>query len=312
MKNHITIRLKTAAAVLMVGALCMAHAQTPIKDVLAQIDPATGKAKDTATEFSVSGVVAAKLALPDQKVLAFVHTPGEPALAVLADAKDGARLLPRNVLKLAGRLGEGPIGAVLVLSPGSLSVMESNKMFASVPVSETLFKDATALAGRYVQLTNVTFAPGKFDVSGKIKVKCAEGSEVTLLLGKAAANRDVPGETTDVFGVIVKSGNEWQLAVARLLPATRKQSQAIAEKRMCLSCHNPDTYQVGPAYRDVAAKYRNDPEAIGKLIAQMENGGTGKWGTNVMIPLKALVPPEEMKTLAHWVYSYRWDALLAE
>ena len=68
----------------------------------------------------------------------------------------------------------------------------------------------------------------------------------------------------------------------------------------------------GPAYRDVAAKYRNDPEAIDKMIAQMENGGTGKWGTNVMIALKTIVPPNDMKLLAHWIYSYRWDAVLAE
>ena len=290
----------------------MAWAQTPIKDVLAQIDPATGQAKDTATEFTVSGIVAARLVLPDDKVLAFVHNAGEPTMPVLTDAQGGEKLRPRNVVKLGGKMASGPFGANLVLTPGSVTLTESNKPFGSASVAGALFKDANAMNGRYVQLTNVTFASGKFDASGKAKVKAADGAEVTLLLGKAAANREVPGEATDVFGVVLKSGSEWQLVAARFLPVSRKVSQELATQRTCLSCHNPDTLQIGPAYRDVAAKYRNDPEAIGKMIAQMENGGTGKWGTNVMLSLKALVPPEDMKSLAHWIYSYRWDAVLAE
>lgn len=166
--------------------------------------------------------------------------------------------------------------------------------------------------GRYVQLTNVTFAPGRFDASGKAIVKTPDGSDVTLLLSKGVANRDVPADATDVFGVVIKSGSEWQLAAARFLPITRKASQELATLKTCLSCHNPDTRQIGPAYRDVASKYRNDPEAIKKMTAQMETGGTGKWGTNVMVSLKALVAPAEMNRLAHWIYSYRWDAVLAE
>jgi cytochrome c551/c552 len=285
---------------------------TPIKDVLAQIDPATGKAKGNTKEFTVSGIVAARVVLPGDKVLAFVHVAGEPALAVLADAKDAAPFQPRNLITAAGNLGEGPFGAALVVKSGSGAVTETNKPFTSAPVAAAVFKDASALAGRYVQLTNVTFAPGKFDASGHAKVKAADGSEVTLALGKGAANRDVPNEPADVFGVIVKSGGEWQLGAARFLPVNRKQCQEVATMRTCLGCHNPDMQVVGPAYRDVAAKYRNDPEALNKMILQMENGGTGKWGTNVMIALKTIVPPDDMKLLANWIYSYRWDAVLAE
>ena len=82
-----------------------ARSQTPIKDVLAQIDTATAKAKDTTKEYSVSGVVAARVVLPNGKRLAFLHTPGEPALAIVVDPEDGARLSPRNEVKLAGKLG---------------------------------------------------------------------------------------------------------------------------------------------------------------------------------------------------------------
>ncbi|MFO1476431.1 MAG: hypothetical protein U1F98_07255 [Verrucomicrobiota bacterium] len=311
MKNHISRKYVITAGLLACAAQLVCS-QTPIKDVIAQVDPATGKAKDAATEFSVTGIIAAKLVLPDQKVLAFVHNQGEPALAVLTDGKDGARLVPRDVVTLAGKLGDGPFGAALLLDAGSVSVTESNKPFTSASVAGALFKDASAMAGRYVQLTNVTFSASKFDASGTTKVKCQDGTEVALRVTKSITDREVPASATDVFGVVVKSGSEWQLVAARFLPVNRKACQELATQRTCLSCHNPDINVIGPAYRDVAAKYRNDPNAPSVFIAQMENGGTGKWGTNVMLSLKALVPPEDMKTLADWIYSYRWDALLAE
>ena len=311
MKNPVLEKCIIASSLLACGAQFIC-AQTPIKDVLAQIDPATGKAKDTATEISVTGIVASKLMLPDQKVLAFVLNPGEPALGVLTDSKDGAQFVPRNVVKLTGKLGDGPLGAALLLNSGSVSVTESNKPFTSTSVAGALFKDASAMAGRYVQLTNVAFSTPKFDSTGVAKVKCADGAEVPIILSKNIADRNTPSGATDVFGVVVKAGSDWQLAAARFLPVNRKECQELATQRTCLTCHNPDVKNVGPAYRDVAAKYRNDPNAISTFIAQMENGGTGKWGTNIMIPLKALVPPDDMKTLANWIYSYRWDALLAE
>lgn len=311
MKNYIP-RTCVATAVLLACAAQLVCAQTPIKDVLAQIDPATGSAKDTATEFAVSGIVAARYVAAPDKVVAFIHNAGEPALAVSTDLQGAEKLVPRNVVKLAGKLGNGPFGAALQLNPASVSLVESNKPFKSNPINGAAFQDAAAFQGQYVVLNNVSFTTAKFDASGITKVKTADGAEVTVLLSQGAANHEAPTEATDLFGIVVKAGAEWQLVAVRFLPVSRKASQELATQKTCLGCHNPDTATIGPAYRDVAAKYRNDPDTISKLIAQMENGGTGKWGTNVMIPLKALVPPEEMKTLAHWVYSYRWDALLAE
>lgn len=299
-------------AISLLFAPHLAFSQTPIKEVLADIDPATGKAKDPAKEYSVSGIVAARHVLSGQQVLAFVHNPGEPCLTVLADTKDAPLLAPRNVVKVTGKLGDSPWHAALMTAPGSVTLAETNKPFASLSVGPSAFKDAAAIAGRYVQLTNVTFTSPKFDATGLATVANAGGEKVTLRTGKTLAGRETPKGGTDVFGVVARSADEWQLIPARFLPINRRECQDLATKRTCLACHNPDTQVVGPAYRDVAAKYRNDPNAISTFISQMETGGTGKWGTNVMVPLKALVPPEEMQTLANWVYSYRWDALLAE
>jgi cytochrome c len=163
-----------------------------------------------------------------------------------------------------------------------------------------------------VQLTNVTFAVPKFDASGVIKVKGDTGIEATLLVSKAVAGRDVPSAPVNFYGIPVKTGGEWRLLAGRFLPVSGKTTLALATKHICITCHNPDTRLMGPAYRDVAARYRNDPEASAKLIAQMENGGTGQWCPVPMMGFKGKVPPEDMKQIAQWILGYRWDALLAE
>ena len=68
----------------------------------------------------------------------------------------------------------------------------------------------------------------------------------------------------------------------------------------CLSCHKPDAKVVGPAYKDVRAKYLHDPDAIEKIVDQIRHGGTGKWGTTVMPPFTA-VSDADAKRLAEWI-----------
>ncbi len=68
----------------------------------------------------------------------------------------------------------------------------------------------------------------------------------------------------------------------------------------CLSCHKPDVKLIGPAYKDVRAKYLHDPDAIEKIVDQIRHGGTGKWGTAVMPPFTA-ISDADAKRLAEWI-----------
>lgn len=68
----------------------------------------------------------------------------------------------------------------------------------------------------------------------------------------------------------------------------------------CLACHQPDKKVVGPSYKDVRAKYLHDPDAITKIMAQIQHGGTGKWGTAVMPPFTA-VSDADARRLAEWI-----------
>ncbi len=77
---------------------------------------------------------------------------------------------------------------------------------------------------------------------------------------------------------------------------------ALAKKHNCLACHSVDKKVVGPAYKDVAAKYKGDASAIDKLTAKVKNGGKGVWGGTPMPPNKK-VPDADIKALVTWVLS---------
>jgi cytochrome c len=293
-------------------ALAGPASAVPIEDILKKIDPLTGKASDTTTSFGITGVVSARAALPDGRVVAFVHPPNAQGVAVVASAADGARLIPRNEVELAGKLGDGPFGVAAVLAaPGSINVNATNKSAGTAEArGAEFFKDASALAGRYVSVTNVMFATATFDETGKATVK-SDAGEVPLIVTTGLKGKAPPAGAYNVFGVPVKVDGRWALVAARFISVNNKAAQAVAQKRTCFTCHNPDMKVVGPAYRDVAAKYKDDDGAIEKMIVQMEKGGTGKWGPVPMPPLGAVVPADERKQLAEWIWGYRWDAFLA-
>ena len=274
---------------------------------------ATGLVRAQDAGKSVTGIVTTRLVLPGDKTIAFVLVqPGQPTQPVLASGADAAALVPRNAITLTGTAATSAIGPALQVTAGSVAVSDTNQPFKSQTIAAADLKDATALADVYVQLPKVTFAAATFDASGTAQVKTEDGTAITLLVSKSAAGRATPKSATDVFGVVVKNGGEWRIVATRFLPVNRKEIQDLATKYTCLTCHNPDTKVVGPPYRDVAASYRNDPDATTKIIAQITNGGTGKWGAIPMPPLKAVVPPDDMARLAEWILGYRWDAILAE
>ena len=79
--------------------------------------------------------------------------------------------------------------------------------------------------------------------------------------------------------------------------------EALAKAKNCMSCHAIDKKLVGPAYKDVAAKYKGDAGAVDKLATKVKTGGKGAWGEIPMPPNN--VTPEEAKKLVTWVLSQK-------
>jgi len=272
-----------------------------------------------AQEKSISGIVTTRFVATDGSTTAFVLVdPAKPTVTVSASGAHASALTPRNQVTLTGAPTDGAFGAALQVKAGAVTIGETNQPFKSQPITAAAFKDASASAGNYVQLAGVTFVADKFDNAGTAQVKAEDGSFVSLLVSQGVAGRETPKGVTDIFGVVVKNGGDWKLVAARFLPANRKAMIELATKATCMGCHNPDTRVlngtplIGPAYREVAAHYRNDADAAAKLIAQMKNGGQGKWGQVPMPALAAVVQPDDMQKLADWILAYRWDAVLSE
>ena len=78
----------------------------------------------------------------------------------------------------------------------------------------------------------------------------------------------------------------------------------LAKAKNCFSCHAIGTKLIGPAYKDVAAKYAGQKDAEDKLTKKVMKGGTGVWGTMVM-PANPQVSEAEARTLVKWILSQK-------
>ena len=74
----------------------------------------------------------------------------------------------------------------------------------------------------------------------------------------------------------------------------------LAKAKNCMACHAVATKMVGPSYKDVAAKYKDNKDAVNVLAAKIQKGGSGVWGP-VPMPANAQVNEAEAKKLAAWV-----------
>ncbi|MBI3531732.1 MAG: c-type cytochrome [Burkholderiales bacterium] len=90
------------------------------------------------------------------------------------------------------------------------------------------------------------------------------------------------------------------LVAAVSVTAPAFADQALATSKNCMACHAVDKKLVGPAFKDVAAKYAGDKSAADKLAAKVIKGGAGVWGP-VPMPANPQVSEAEAKKLVAWV-----------
>ena len=93
-------------------------------------------------------------------------------------------------------------------------------------------------------------------------------------------------------------------AAVTALPASADDQLALAQKSGCTACHSVDKKIVGPAYVDVAAKYKGDTSAAAKLVQKVKSGGAGVWG-QVPMPPNPKVPEEDVKALVNWILTLK-------
>lgn len=93
--------------------------------------------------------------------------------------------------------------------------------------------------------------------------------------------------------------------VAKAEPAVSEADfMQLAKKGNCLACHSVDKKVVGPSFRDVAAKYRGDAGAEGRLADKIAKGGSGVWGAMAM-PASPKISETDRRALAKYVLSLK-------
>lgn len=88
-----------------------------------------------------------------------------------------------------------------------------------------------------------------------------------------------------------------------LQPALAQDGESLYKSKACVACHAIDSKLVGPAYKEVAAKYAGQDGAVEMLAGKIKNGSQGVWGPVPMPP--NAVTEEEAKILAEWVLSQK-------
>ena len=80
--------------------------------------------------------------------------------------------------------------------------------------------------------------------------------------------------------------------------------EELMKKDGCTACHSIDKKIVGPAYVEVATKYKGDKNAQATLEKKVKDGGVGNWG-QIPMPPNAQVPANDIKELVTWILALK-------
>lgn len=99
------------------------------------------------------------------------------------------------------------------------------------------------------------------------------------------------------LGIIV---NQAYAQEKKSTPVNRIAAQQLIRQYACLSCHAIDRKLVGPAYIDIANKYKNNPAAAKQLAQKIRAGSVGIWG-QIPMPAHPTIKDDELKIIAAWI-----------
>ena len=89
--------------------------------------------------------------------------------------------------------------------------------------------------------------------------------------------------------------------------AVQSPGLALMKSADCFNCHAPEHRIVGPAFLEVADKYRNVAGALEASTDRVQKGSSGVWGPVPMLP-HGHHTREQVKEMVAWVFSLKADA----
>ena len=89
-----------------------------------------------------------------------------------------------------------------------------------------------------------------------------------------------------------------------LLAGAVQADEKLAQANGCMTCHQIDKKVLGPSYKEVAAKYRDNKTAEATLVKKVKDGGKGVWGDMVMPP-NAHVKDADIASIVKWILALK-------
>lgn len=83
-------------------------------------------------------------------------------------------------------------------------------------------------------------------------------------------------------------------------PADNAAMLELADRSRCLTCHDVSETLRGPAWRDVAKRYRGRTDVEEMLVKKVYEGGGGAWGDDYMSANKR-AGLDNIRTLVRWI-----------
>lgn len=95
------------------------------------------------------------------------------------------------------------------------------------------------------------------------------------------------------------------LALACMIAGTPAHADAgdgvrVARSNACMGCHAVDRKLVGPSFMQIAERYKNDQQAVPKLVKKVKDGGSGVWGA-IPMPAHPRMNDADAKSVVQWV-----------
>ena len=116
---------------------------------------------------------------------------------------------------------------------------------------------------------------------------------VRMVLSAKPAQADAPQQPTSTAPVA---------GVAEVPQTSSLAGQALVQASDCLRCHGMDRRYVGPSFRQIADRYREQPDAATYLARKIREGSVGVWGRTVM-PRHPQVNEAQSSDMARWLLS---------
>jgi cytochrome c551/c552 len=145
------------------------------------------------------------------------------------------------------------------------------------------------------------------NLSGASFKEPAGPAAVPVAAAPAAAPPSIPAGGAAAVAAAAPAAGAASATVAAAAPVAAldlKTGEAMMQKDGCSACHAVDKKVLGPAYQDVAAKYRGDAGALARLTQKVKMGGTGVWG-QIPMPPNSQVSDADIKALVSWILSLK-------